>query len=54
MGVLTKKYGLANRPFANDDEEKQEKKGPGGNLALPFESRVPNPESRVPNPESRI
>jgi len=34
--MLKKKYGLANRTFADDDEkEKREEKRPGETLALP-------------------
>jgi DNA repair photolyase len=56
IGTLKTKYGLANRTFASDSEDTQEKKGPGDTLALPFESRPPVPRDSVSeggNPESR-
>jgi DNA repair photolyase len=56
IGTLKTKYGLANRTFASDSEDTQEKKGPGDTLALPFESRPPFPRdsaSEGGNPESR-
>jgi hypothetical protein len=56
IGMLKTKYGLANRTFASDSEDTQEKKGPGETLALPFESRPPVRRSSANeggNPESR-
>ena len=47
IAAFKQKYGLVGQRFSEEDDKPQEQqKGPDENLALPFESRVPNPESR--------
>jgi DNA repair photolyase len=51
IAAFKKKYGLLGQGFSEVDDAPQEKKRPGENLALPFESRVAG--SRISDPGSR-
>jgi hypothetical protein len=47
IAAFKQKYGLVGQRFSKEENKPEEQhKGPGENLALPFESRIPDPGSR--------
>jgi hypothetical protein len=41
IAAFKNKYGLIGQRFSEEEKEPEQAKGPGENLALPFESRLP-------------